>query len=151
MARNCLRKHIVLNDKKQQEDFEKFVKDCGFGSFSQMARYSIKDVMKRFYEGTTTEVRHLEESINSSHNSLHKDYESIKERLELIAIRISKEGITSNVANAFNGILQLVLKKEMDHSQILSKLKKYDDKTLNSALSFLIDSDCIGHRNPNKK
>lgn len=149
MTRTCIRKNIALNDKKQLEGFKKFVKDGGFSSFSQMARHSIKDARKRFYEGSLAEVGQLQNSLDAYHNSLHKDYESLKERLELIAIRISKEGITSDVANALNDIMNLVLKRDMDHSQILSKLRKYDDKTVDSALCLAIDSDFIGHKRKN--
>ena len=145
----AIRKNISFNNKKQLEVFENYVKDGGFSSFSHMARHSIKEAMKRFYEGSLGEVEQLRNSLDAYLNPLHKDHESLKERLELIEIRISKEGITSDVANALNDILSLVLEKDRDRSQILSKLRKYDDKTKDSALCFLINADLIGYKRKN--
>ena len=52
--------------------------------------------------------------------------------------------LTSKVGKAMNDILNLSIKRDMDHSEILLKCKNYDDKTLDTALSLILDADMIG-------
>jgi len=148
VARNCIRKHIALEDKKQEETFEKFSKDAGFGSFSQMARYVIIEASMKFYkkDRALAETEQLQNSVDNAHHVLHSDHDWIKEKMESIEIRIKKAGLTSKVPDAIKGGLELLAKRDMDHTNILCELRKIDEKTLDTTICLLEDSDLIGHR-----
>jgi hypothetical protein len=144
MTSKVIRRNIVFKSEKQVKDFEKFVKEAGLGSFSHMCRYSIIETMKRYYDGSSEETKQLNDKLDSYHDSLYKKFELFNERVELISMRINKEGITSEVGHAINDIQKLLLHRDMDHGQILAKCKKYDDKTKDTALSLLLDAENIG-------
>ena len=144
MSSNLPKKNIVLKSEKQALDFEKFVRDGGFSNFSQMCRQVIIEAMKRHYGGSSEEKNLLKNTLDSLHDSLHKSLELINERVELIGMRINKEGITSEVGYAMRDIQKLLSRREMDHSQILAKCMKYDDKTKDTAICLLLDAENIG-------
>jgi hypothetical protein len=144
MSSDLPRKNIVLKSEKQVLDFEKFVKDGGFGNFSQMCRQVIVEAMKRHYNGSSEEANLLKDTLDSYHDSMHKSLELLNERVELIGMRINKEGITSEVGHAIRDIQKLLSQREMDHSQILAKCRKYDDKTKDAAICLLLEAENIG-------
>lgn len=151
MTRDFVRKHITLEDKKQDQYLEKFTKDAGFGSFSQMSRYVMMEASKKFYKGNhaSAEIEQIQNFMGNSHHSLHSVLELIKLKLETIDIRIKKEGLTSNVPKAMKDILLLLEKKDSDHSKIVCELRKYGEKVVDTAICLLQDADLLGWKSKN--
>ena len=143
MPREIIRKNITLLNKEQLKKYEKFAKDAGYSSFSSMCRDLINKSRKDFYSKKSDEMGKTEEILSYLQDILKK-VTIINERDELIEIRINREGINSNVGHAIRDIIHLLNQKDLDHSEILSKCKKFDDKTLDAALSILVDADIIG-------
>ena len=144
MTSEIIRKHITLLSRKQEKEFEKFQHDAGYSSFSHMIRDSVQKNRKNFYSEKSEETEKLQDMMSIFQDAMFKKYDSLNTRVELIAMRINREGINAKVGHAMNDILNLVIQRDMDHSEILLKCKKYDDKTLDTALSLLVDADKIG-------
>jgi hypothetical protein len=151
MASEVIRKHIALLSRKQEKEFEKFQHDAGYSTFSHMIRDSIIKNRKKFYSEKSEETEKLQDMMSIFQDTMVKKFDSLNERVELIAMRINREGINSKVGHAMKDILNLVFQRDMDHSEILLKCKKYDDKTLDTALSLLLDADMIGTKNKKNK
>ena len=148
MISGVIRKNVVFKDEKQLKKFEKFVNEGNFSSFSHMVRYAITETMKKYYYGESGEIKQLKDDLEIHQDVMYKKIDSINERIEIMMIRISKEGTTEDIGRAIKDILTLVMKRDIDHSNILIKCRKYDVETKNSALKILLDADQIGY---NKK
>ena len=147
MSSDIIRKQITLSSKKQQKEFDKFQHDIGYSSFSHMCRDSIQKNRKNFYSKNSQEMKKLEEMVLILQDIIIKNFETLNQRVEVIGMRINKEGLNSEVGRAMDDILKLVHSRDIDHSEILINCKKYDEKTLNSALSLLLDAEKIGMKN----
>ena len=145
MNNNLQRLHICYSDPEWEKSLKKLQKDAGFGSRSSLVKTAVNEFGKRFYGGSSAEIKQLENKIEECNNLLYKKMELMNERLELVSMRISKEGITSKTGQAMKDLLNLLLNKDSDHSMLLAKCRKYDSKTLDKALSLLIDAEIVDY------
>ena len=139
-------RHIVLLNEDLAKKFLKYKRDQGFSSNTQMYIKSVLNDMKRFYSKTSDETTKLQETMSSMYDYFGKKIDFLGERIEKITIIINQRGLTHKVFHAAYDILNLLIKREAEYSEILSKCKKYDSKTLDTAISFLFHDDekCIG-------
>lgn len=144
MTSEIIRQNITFSSEKQVMEFKKFQHDAGYGSFSQMARDSILKNKKRFYSKKSEEAEKLQDTMCCFQDNIKKNYDSLNERVELILMKINKEGYTSKVGQAMHDILKLLIQKDIDHSELVTKCKKYNDKTLDKTISLLHDGNIIG-------
>ena len=143
-------RHIVLLTEELAKKFLKYQRDQGYSSNTQMYIRSVKNDMKRFYSKTSEDTTKLQENLNLVHDNLSKKIDFLGEITQLINIRINQGGLTSKVGHATYDILNLLIKREVDYSEIHSKFKRYDNKTLDTALSFLQDAKLIGIKKKKK-
>jgi hypothetical protein len=145
MSSEIIRKDFNLLSKEQEKEFEKFQHDAGYSSFSHMCRDSIIKNRDLFYSKTKTSAEEkLHDAFSCYQDIMVKKFDSLNERVEWMALKINREGINAKVGDAMNDILKLVIQRDADHGEILSKCKKHDDKTLDTALSLLLDAELIG-------
>ena len=137
------RKHMNFSNEQQKKEFLKFQHDAGYSSFSEMARKCIIKCRNEFYSKTSDEKEKMRDWLSCMQDTLVKKIDYLNERTEHIAMIINQEGLNPKVGHAMKDILKLLIKLEMDHSEILSKCKKHDDKTLDTALSLLLDAELI--------
>jgi hypothetical protein len=150
MTSKVVRKNITLPSEKLLEEFQKFQNRAGYSTFSHMVSDSIIKNMKN-YKGKSKEIENLEDKIDFLQDALIRNFDLVNQREDLMLMRLNKEDLGLKVGHALDDILKLLKKRDEDYSSILRKCKKYDKKTLNAALSLLVDANRIGTINKKSK
>ncbi len=95
MARKEIRRNILIRDHQQKERWDTHEKEYGFTNFSQMIRFYVDNGMAE-RETKDAFVGALE-SLKDSLAALHKHNESLSTFVELLSMRLAKEGGGSEV------------------------------------------------------
>jgi len=142
MSSNLMKKNISIEGNLLKK-FEKFGKKNGFTSFSALVRYAVDELIKK-QEGNSCKIEsEIINHVDIGNDTTHKKVDILNQRLELIWMHINSSGINGEVGVALEKIGKLLLKREADYSQILSRIKEVDDKSINTALSLLLDANVI--------
>ena len=143
MVRKGIPRNIVISDQSQLERWEKHTEEC-FSNFSAMIRHYVdKGINEAGRKDTYIEAI---EPLKNSIGGLFKQNEVFAGQLELILMKITKDGIGSDVTKAMVDCLRfLIHHPDQNRSEISSKFN-YSQETIDKALSFLIEMELIGHR-----
>lgn len=146
MARKGIKRNILIRDHQQEKRWDEHEKECGFPSFSLMVLFYVdKGMIER--ETTKDPLVGALEPLKDSLAALHKQNESFSASVELISMRLAKEGAGSEVSKAASECLSLLVKHPAKDCSEIAGTLSYTDETICVDLALLIEMDLIGYKN----